>query len=334
MMFVLFLSLCFICISNSVPVPSVLLKNAALPGVRMPIIGLGTGTYGEPDGTDGEYWTDEMAETAALTWLQLGGRRIDGSYGYPGQAGIGAAIKKSNISREEIFITSKVDPKGYKVTMDQFAEIQKTLQLDYVDLLLIHFPGTWSTADPNFACAHVNGTINWKPCRQDTWKALEDIFRSKKARAIGVSNFEINHLDDILDLKGLLPAVNQNEHHLYFHEDLLVDFCVKHNILFNTYSPLGAPDFMAFQPENFGIPLMNNPSVVAIANKYMKTAAQVLLRWAVQQDLVVNPRSMNPAHMKDNLDLFSFSLTHLEMAELSFMQKPAYKVVDDPRIIP
>jgi len=335
MMFIWFLSLCFICSSNSAPGPSVLLRNAADPGVRMPVVGLGTGSYGKPDGTNGEYWTDAIAEAATLAWLQLGGRRIDGSWGYFGQAGIGAGWKKSNVSREEIFITSKVEPKGYNITMVQFAEVLESLQTDYVDLLLIHFPGAWSTDSSNlYPCTNGNGGITYKPCRQETWKALEEIFRDKKARAIGVSNFEVIHLEDIIELNSSLPAVNQVEYHLYFHEDTLVDFCEKHNILFNTYAPLGAPDFMSYHKDNFGVPLMTVPRVVEIAKKYMKTPAQVLLRWAVQQDLVINPRTMNPAHMKDNLDLFSFSLTNPEMAELSFMQKPAYKVCDDPRIIP
>jgi len=335
MMFIWFLSLCFICSSNSAPGPSVLLRNAAHPGVRMPVVGLGTGSYGNPNGTNGEYWTDAIAEAATLAWLQLGGRRIDGSWGYFGQAGIGSGWKKSNVSREEIFITSKVEPKGYNITMVQFAEVLESLQTDYVDLLLIHYPGPWSTeSSKDYPCTNGNGGVTYKPCRQETWKALEEIFRAKKARAIGVSNFEVNHLQDIIELNSSLPAVNQVEYHLYFHEDTLVDFCEKHNILFNTYAPLGAPDFMSYHKDNFGVPLMTVPSVVAIAKKYMKTPAQVLLRWAVQQDFVINPRTMNPAHMKENLDLFSFSLTDPEMAELSFMQKPAYKVCDDPRIIP
>jgi len=333
-MFILFLSFCFICSTNIAPGPSVLLRNAAQPGVRMPVTGLGTGTYGEPDGTYGEYWTDEIAETATLSWLKLGGRRIDGSYGYPGQAGVGTGIKKSNISREEIFITSKVSPKGYKNTMVELAGILESLQTDYVDLLLIHFPGTWNDLS-GFQCAHVNGTINFRPCREDTWKALEDIFRAKKARAIGVSSYEVSHLEEIIELNTSLPAVNQVEFHLYWHEDLIVDFCQKHNILFNSFAPLGAPDFVAYLPKDrFGVPLMNVPLVGELAKKYMKSPAQVLLRWAVQQDIVVNPRTENPAHMMENLDLFSFSLTDTELAQLSFMQRPSYKVNDDARIIP
>jgi len=295
------------------------------------MVGLGTGAYGDVNGTNGEYWNDGIAQNATAEWLKIGGVRIDTSYGYNTEAGIGLAWKASGRDRKSIFITSKVDPQGYDVAMSQFkAELQR-LQTDYVDLLLVHWPG--EEFSQSLPCQQ--GQNTYKNCRQETWKALVTIFQSNGARAIGVSNFEVNHLEDIFELGGVIPSVNQVEFHAYWHEDPLVDFCVKHNITFNSYSPLGAPDHMAFHKDQWGVFLLYHPRVISIAQAHEKTTAQVLLRWAVQQGIVVNPRTKNPKHMRDNLDIFDFELTLDEMANLSFIQRPTmYKVCNDPRLLP
>jgi len=302
----------------------------------MPIVGLGTGGYGSPNGTGGEHWNDTVAQQAASDWLSLGGRRIDTSWSYGDQTGIGNAIKASGIPRDQIFVTSKVDnPYGYETTLEHFTSVLQTLQTDYVDLLLIHWPGV-----PGQNVSGPNCTSD-RDCRQQTWRALEDIFNKGQARAIGVSNFEENHLQDIFDLKSLIPAVNQVEFHPYWAEFSLVQFCQKLGIQYNGYSPLGAPDHMAWQKTKWPIPILSQPAIIDIAKAHNKTAAQVILRWEIQQGLVVNPRTQNKQHMAENLDIFDFSLSYTEMQTIAGVPKPApgedngqNKVCDDPHNIP
>jgi diketogulonate reductase-like aldo/keto reductase len=318
----------------SCAIPAVRLRNAAQPDVFMPAVGLGTGAYGSPDGTDGEYWNEAIAQNATTAWLNAGGTRIDTSYGYFTENGIGAALKASGKDRSSIFITTKVDPVGYDEVMNQFKIELQRLQTNYIDLLLVHWPGDNPQQNVTEAACK-QGRPTYKECRQGSWKALESLFQNKVVRAIGVSNFEVNHLGDIFELGGLIPSVNQVEFHAYWHEDALLDFCTKNNITFNSYSPLGAPDHMAFNMDRWGLPLLTHPRVVSIAQNHGKTTGQVLLRWAIQQNIVVNPRTLNPKHMQDNLNIFNFELTWNDMATLSFLQHPQmYKVCGDPRTIP
>jgi len=312
--------------------PAVLLRNAAQPNTMMPVVGLGTGGYGSPNGTGGEHWNDSVAQQATLDWLSVGGRRIDTSLSYGDQTGIGNAIKMSGIPRDQIFVTSKVDdPYGYDTTLEHFTGVLQTLQMDYVDLLLIHWPGI-----PGQNISGPNCTSD-RDCRQQTWKALEVIFNKGQAKAIGVSNFEENHLQDIFDLKSLIPSVNQVEFHPYWAEISLMQFCQLRNITYNGYAPLGAPDHMAFEKDKWPIPILSQPAVINIAKAHNKTPAQVLLRWEVQQGLVVNPRTMNKAHMVENLNIFDFFLSFDEMAEIQNVPRPALgdnKVCPNPQLIP
>ena len=179
----------------------------------MPAMGIGTGGYAASPASKSEYWDDDVAEKAIASWLTLGGRRIDTSLSYHDQTGIGkalaAAISNGTVTRDEVFITSKVGggPPGYNETLAQFDQILTTLQVKYVDLLLIHWPGPvigFESKDPN--CKHLT---DGPKCRQSTWRAMEKIFNDGGARAVGVSNFEEKHLQSILDLQSLLPAVNQ-----------------------------------------------------------------------------------------------------------------------------
>eukprot|EP01006_Ploeotia_vitrea_P024036 TRINITY_DN56748_c0_g1_i1.p2 TRINITY_DN56748_c0_g1~~TRINITY_DN56748_c0_g1_i1.p2 ORF type:complete len:344 (+),score=54.55 TRINITY_DN56748_c0_g1_i1:137-1033(+) len=298
----------------------------------MPIVGLGTGWYSKVTAEDIEKYTTE--------WLAAGGRRIDGADDYGGQAGIGMALKKSTIPRSDIFITSKVGPVfplGYNTTIQQFEQmIVKQLQTDYVDLLLIHWPGARphsGTPQPPPDCK--KGESSWKKCRQETWKALEHLYNTGKARAIGVSNFETNHLMDIYELKSLLPAVNQIETNVYWHEQEIDRWCQARNITLNGYAPLGTPDYMKGKWHPI---TLNNPVVDRLAKKYNKVPAQIMLRWQIQQGIVVNPRSSNPTHMKENLDVFSWTISDEDMWALQTIGAPAPpqppKVCPDPHTIP
>ena len=154
-----------------------------------------------------------------------------------------------------------------------------------------------------------------------------------KARAIGVSNFEINHLEDIIAMKTSLPAVNQVEFHPYWHESDLLAFCKAHNITFNGYAPVGAPDWAPTQ-RHWNHTLLQEPTIARIAQSHNRTPAQVTLRWQWQQGVVVNPRTMNPEHMKEDLDFFDFELSSDEMEQISNITPPSEpKVTGDPHDI-
>ena len=303
--------------------PSVKLMNAAKDGVMMPVVGIGTGGYNRDPTGPGEYWTDDVAEKAIGQWLAVGGRRVDGAVDYGDQVGTGKAIRASGLRREELFITSKVSLANYNQTLQQMSEILSDLQMDYVDLLLIHWPGNSSTIPATN-----------KELRQSCWKALEYLFNNGKARAIGVSNFEVNHIQDIVDLKGLLPAVNQVEYHPFWHEDDLVEYCQKMGITFNGYAPLSASDWGPIE-RGWDRSVLNDPTVVSIAQAHGCTPAQVVQQWQWKQGIVVNPRSMNVTHMKENLNFFNVQLTAADMKAISSIKPPNNpKVCPDPHNIP
>jgi diketogulonate reductase-like aldo/keto reductase len=156
--------------------PSVRLMNAVHGEVLMPVTGLGTGAYGRPDGSGGEYWGPEQGHNATLAWLKAGGRRIDTAGNYGSLDGVGTGWKASGVPRSEIFFTSKVEIIGYDKVLQEFADILTSLQTEYVDLLLIHAPG----GRGDLPCKQ--GESTWRKCRTETWQALESIFKQEKVR--------------------------------------------------------------------------------------------------------------------------------------------------------
>lgn len=332
---------------NSIDIPAVRLRNAAQENVMMPVIGIGTGAYA-PNSTfpHGEYWNDSVAEKAVGEWLRLGGRRIDAAFSYHDQVGIGRAIRQSGIPRDQIFITSKVGPGGsgkggvpggalgYNDTLQQMEKVLSSLNVTYVDLLLIHWPYDPNHPPTTDPLCRGSTPSEMKACRQSTWKAMQLLFEQKKARAIGVSNFEAKHIQDILDMNEMIPSVDQCEFHPYWHELELVEFCKKYNITFNGYAPLGTPDWGPWsQHWNSSIPDL--PVVKTIADGYKKSPAQVLLRYSLQHGALINPRSWNSMHMNENLDVFDFELTEQEMDALNSVPVPKNpKVCPDPSQYP
>ena len=240
------------------------------------------------------------------------------------------AVKPSGIPRKEIFMTSKVSLVGYNETFTEMTQILSDLQMDYADLLLVHFPGvTQSSTDP--ACQ--SNLTSWRGCRQSVWKAVKKLFNDGKALAIGVSNFEQNHLEDIIMLNSTIPSVNQVEHHPYFHEDDLVQYCKSKNIVFNSYSPMGCPDW-APTVHHWNGTILALPVIQNIAKAHQRTPGQVIQRWQWQQGIVVNPRTLDEDHMKENLNFFDFELTDDEMKQMSSIKPPPDpKVCPDPRNI-
>lgn len=160
--------------------PSVRLMNAVHGEVLMPVVGLGTFGYGRPDGSRGEYWDPAQGHNATIAWLKAGGRRLDSSNNYLSQDGIGTGWVASGVARSEIFITSKVDPYGYNETLAEFAAVLKSLQTNYVDLLLIHWPGAAGNRPGGPPCKQ--GQLTWTECRIQTWRALETIFNNEQVR--------------------------------------------------------------------------------------------------------------------------------------------------------
>jgi len=218
--------------------------------------------------------------------LEVGYRSIDTAAIYQNEEGVGQAIRESGIPREDIFVTSKVwnTDQGYESTLAAFDASLKRLGLDYLDLYLIHWPG--------------------KDKYVDTWRALETLYKEGKVRAIGVSNFHIHHLENLLKSSEVKPVINQIELHPRLTQVEIREFCQKHDIQVEAWSPLGR-----------GV-LLDNPTIGGIAKKHGKTSAQVIIRWHLQHGIVVIPKSVTPARIEENAQVFDFELSVEEMKEI------------------
>ncbi|WP_409274098.1 aldo/keto reductase [Neobacillus sp. SCS-31] len=242
-------------------------------GVEIPYFGLGV--YKVEEGTQVEATVSEA--------LRLGYRLIDTAALYQNEEGVGRAVRQSGIPRKEIFITTKVwnNDQGYESTLKAFETSLAKLGLEYIDLYLIHWP--------------VKGKYI------ETWRALERIYEEGKVRSIGVSNFNIHHLEDVMGQSSLKPAVNQVELHPALAQKELREFCGKNDILVQAWSPLARGRILA------------DPVLTALAEKNKKTPAQVILRWHLQNGIAVIPKSVTPARLKENADIFDFELSTEDM---------------------
>lgn len=341
-----------------VSVPSVVLQNAARSGMTMPAIGLGTGGYSNNDQGYGSYpecWTGNggasggsgtcgpYVQRAVTAWLQAGGRRIDAANSYQDEVDVGIAmnafIQAGHAKREDIFLLSKVGPShplGGNDVKQQFANILTDMKVDYVDLVLVHWP--WDSASKGNvtnnqttsttpACNHSSPLFNERDCRISTWEGMVDIWKSGKARAIGVSNYNVTHFEEIIAAGLPLPSLTQNPFHLYRSatQSDVIGFTARHGITFLSYSPFGVPDYHNYTFP--GAPAGNQleiPALQQLAQKYGATPAQVILQWMWQLGIPTNPRSMNPQHMADNLAAYALfakagGLLQSEMDMLSSM---------------
>lgn len=229
---------------------------------------------------------DDQATAAVSTALEVGYRSIDTAMIYKNEVGVGKALKESSIPREDLFITTKVwnSDQGYENTLRAFDESLERLGLDYIDLYLIHWP------TPQFD-QYV-----------DTYKALEKLYHDGRVKAIGVCNFEIEHLERLLNECEVVPVLNQVECHPYLAQTELKEFCAKHNIFVEAWSPLDQ-----------GGEVLQDEVVQKIAESHGKTAAQTVLRWHLQNNTIVIPKSVTPSRIKENFDVFDFELTTDEM---------------------
>lgn len=258
-------------------------------GVKMPWFGLGV--YKVKDG--------EEVIQSVKTAIEVGYRSIDTAAVYENEEGVGQGIRESGVPREEIFVTSKVwnSDQGYESTLEAFQASLDRLGLDYLDLYLIHWP--------------VAGKY------KETWKALEHLYKEGKVRAIGVSNFHTHHLEDLLKDAEIKPMVNQIELHPRLSQKELREFCEKHQIQIEAWSPL-------MQGK-----LLDHEVLVEIGEKYEKTPAQIILRWDVQSGIVTIPKSTNRERIIQNASIFDFELTKAEMDRIDALNKDE-RVGPDP----
>lgn len=261
-------------------------------GVKMPWFGLGV--FKVKEGS-------EVIESVRAA-LKHGYRAIDTAAVYQNEEGVGKAIKESGVPREEIFITSKVwnSDQGYESTLQAYETSLKKLGLDYLDLYLIHWPG--------------------KNKFKETWKALEKLYKDGRVRAIGVSNFKIHHLEELLKDCEIKPMVNQVEFHPHLTQKDLLAYCQKEGIQLEAWSPLKQGQ------------LVNDPVLTEIGKKYGKSAVQVILRWDLQNKVVTIPKSIKEQRIIDNANIFDFELSAEDMETIDGLNKDE-RVGSDPDVM-
>ena len=279
-------------------VPTIPIRGATEKFVYLPMVGLGTWLY-----------NNSRTENAVAKALELGYVHIDTALIYGNQRGVGAALKASGRDRKSYFITTKIpgglNESATKAAMEQDLE---ELGVSYIDLLLVHYPCTMDAKQ-----------AGGKASRQVMWRAMEDFALNGKARAIGVSHYCKRHLQDILSIARVPVAVNQVQFHVGMGmagpnatDDRT--FCKENQVVYESFSPLCGP---CGTDE-----LINGPLVTSIGKKYNKTGAQVSLRWQVQQGIPVIPKTDNVVHLRENMDLFSWTLSPMDMDALTASKSP------------
>lgn len=260
-------------------------------GLKMPLLGLGV------------YDMYEKTAEQAVSWaLETGYRLIDTAAMYKNENEIGNALKSSEIPRNDIFITTKVNDvdHGYDNTLRAYDESLKKLQTDYIDLYLIHWP--------------------LKASRKETWKALEKIYYEKRVRAIGVANYLEPFLDELKLYSDIIPAVNQVEFSPYLYLENLLIRCKKDKIQMQAYTPL-------VRGEKF-----SDPKLILMAKKYDKTPAQIILRWNIQLGVSTIPKSATLARIEENFNIFNFEITASDMTQIGTFNEN-YRLIDDPMLL-
>jgi methylglyoxal/glyoxal reductase len=257
-------------------------KNIRLNnGIEMPQIGYGV--FRVDEGKD--------LEEAVVTAIRSGYRSIDTAAIYGNEQSVGNGIRKAIeeglVSRKELFVTSKLwnNHGSYDETITDYEETLERMGLDYLDLYLIHWPGKDKYLQP--------------------WKALEHLYQEGKVKSIGVSNFQVYHLEDLLKNAEVIPVINQIEFHPKLTQTEVREYCQQHNIQVEAWSPL------------MNAELLNNDLVKEIATKHDKSAAQVILKWDIQHGIITIPKSMTPSRIKENINLDDFSLSEEEMKQLN-----------------
>lgn len=248
--------------------------------VEIPALGLGT--Y---KNTDEKICIDTVEKA-----IELGYRHIDTASIYQNEAFIGKALKNANVPREELFVVSKLwnSHHGYDEALRAFEKTLKDLQLDYLDMYMIHWP---------------------KPDNIETWKAFEKLYEEKLIRTLGVCNFKMYHLEDMMAYTNIKPSVNQVEYHPQFTQNEVHDFCKLHNIRLEAWAPLMKGE------------ILSNNLVQDIAKKYDKTPAQVILRWDTQKDVITIPKTVHAHRLEENMNIFDFELSKEDILAIDGLNK-------------
>lgn len=246
-------------------------------GNVIPQVGLGLWKNSDPS----------VFDTAFEAAIKAGYRHFDSAQEYHNEQLLGNSWKASGKKRDELFLTTKISVRNflYKKVHQSFEESLAKLQTDYVDLLLLHFPVTI--------------------LRKKAWQALEEIHKDGGARSIGVSNYTIRHLEELKTYASTIPVVNQVELHVFLQQPELVKYCRDNNIVIEAYSPLAHGK------------AMDNQVITDIAKKHGKSYAQIMLRWLLQQDVVIIPKSVTPNRIQENIALFDFTLDEEDIAKLT-----------------
>lgn len=268
-------------------------KITLADGNKIPQIGLGLWKVKD----EAEFNRSFEAGVAA------GYRHFDSAQDYKNEQFLGSALKNSGLARKDVWITTKiaVEHFGYNHAHKSFETSLEKLQTDYVDLILLHFPVS--------------------VLRKKSWTALEEIKAAGKAKSIGVSNYTIKHLEEMKNYAKEMPAINQVELHVFLQQPELIDYCHEHNIAVEAYSPLAHAK------------AMDESAISEIAKKHNKTYAQVMLRWCIQRDLIVLPKSVTPSRVQENIDIFDFKLDDEDMQKLAQLDKDL-RTCWDPTHVP
>jgi len=259
-------------------------------GVNMPMVGLGTFRSKEGD----------EAYTAVLEALKAGYRHIDTAMIYGNEESVGKAIRDSGLKRQEVFVTTKLwnDDQSYPKAKLALEASLKRMQLDYVDLYLIHWPKTYQLV-------------------RETWKALEELYFAGKVKTIGVSNFNIHHLEDLLKVAKVIPAVNQVELHVGLQQHRLQEYCTGKGIHLVSHTPL-----MNGQ-------VFENEELKKLAKKHKKSIVNIIVRWGIQRKIFMIPKSTNPKRIRENFKVFDFSLSDEDMEIIRSLNR-GRRLLTDP----
>lgn len=270
-------------------------------GLQIPEVGFGTYKI------DG----DTQAAELVLKALNLGYRHIDTATVYGNEGGVGKALKQSGIPRNELFVTTKVwnDKRGYTGVLQSLEDSLLRLDLEYVDLLLLHWPANESQFPSN-----------WKEINADSWRAMEELYQLGKVKAIGVSNFLDTHLEALLQTASVVPVINQLEFHPGYLVDETVQLCRAKDILVQAWSPLGRGR------------CLEDPILTQIADLHAVSTAQIALKWCLQKGILPLPKSSNEERMKQNLALYDFTLSEHEIAEINAISEDYFSGLD-PRTV-
>lgn len=272
-------------------------KNYTLNnGLEIPVVGFGT--WQTPDG--------EVAELSVITALKAGYTHIDTAAAYKNEESVGRAIKKSGLNREDLYITTKLaNPSHtYEDAQQSIKDSLEKLDLDYIDLYLIHWPNP------------VTSRHEWKKRNADSWRAMEEAVDAGLIKSIGVSNFHPHHIDALLETARIKPAVNQILLNPSDMQEELVRYNKKHDILSEAYSPLGTGKI--FEVE----------SLKDLASKYNKTVAQVVIRWSLHHGFLPLPKSVTPERIVSNFDVYDFELSPEDIALIDGLKGTAGSAID------